>query len=125
MDDELLMAQDPDGGLGRCVPGPGMPDPAAALILDHMSVVVRDLERAVHLFKGAGVQHIAFETESLEQVEKLLDGLVVWEREPFVQPGLRVLTSKPDPVTGLVFEILERSPEEKVRLFREAEKRSL
>jgi hypothetical protein len=38
MDDELLMAQDPDGGLGRSVPGPGMPE--AALTLHHMAVVV-------------------------------------------------------------------------------------
>jgi hypothetical protein len=74
---------------------------------------------------GAGVQHIAFETESLEKVQKLLEGLVVWAGEPFVQPGLRVLTSKPDTVTGLVFEVLERRPEDRVRPFPETAVKAL
>ena len=74
---------------------------------------------------GAGVQHIGFETESLEEVQKLLEDLVVWEREPVAHPGLRVLTSKPDPVTGLVLEILERDPEEKVRQLSDAGTRRL
>ena len=168
MDDELLMARDPDGGMGCCLPEPGEEQGAkAGLKLDHVAVVVKDLERAVRLFSalgyveqrrlylqgvqnvvmtnssgasmvvqtpvsrlselvdyladhGAGVQHVGFETACLEQTQKLLDGLLAWEREPDVHPGLRVLTSKPDPATGLVFEIVERSPEEKVRLFREA-----
>ena len=173
LDDELLMARDPDGGLGQCLPVPGEPAPGKMdLKLDHIAVVVKDLDRAVRLFgalgyveerrlflqgvqnvvmtisggasivvqspvsrlselvdfladHGAGVQHVGFETASLEQTQKLLDGVLTWEREPDVHPGLRVLTSKPDSATGLVFEIVERSPEEKVRLFREAGKRRL
>ena len=86
MDDELLRAQDPDGGMGICLPLPDMPDPGepAALKLHHMAVVVKDVERAVRLFKALG----------------------------YVEEQTRVLWSKPDSATGLMFEILERRPEE-------------
>ena len=177
MDDELLMARDPDGGLGQCLTVPGEEAPGKTdLKLDHIAVVVKDLDRAVRLFgalgdvvkqrallqgdqhvvmtkknneyaqiivqspvsrhsglvtilaaHGSGVLHIGFETASLEQTQKLLEGLLAWDhvQEPVTPFGPRVLTSKPDPATGLVFEIVERNPEAKVRLFREAGKRSL
>ena len=172
MEDELLMARDPDGGSGRCLPVPDEP----ALQLDYISVVVKDLDRAIRLFgalgyvvkqrallqgnqnvvmakknnegeqiivqspvsrqselgafltaRGSGVMHIAFETASLEQTRKVLEGFLAWEpmEEPVLAFAPRVLTSKPDPATGLVFEIPERNPDANVRLFREAGKRSL
>ncbi len=57
-DDELLRfcrstARDPDGGDGCCLARPGAEEPGAvpALRLDHIAVVVQDLERAVRLFE--------------------------------------------------------------------------
>ncbi len=63
MDDDLLrfctfMARDPDGGEGCCPapPSAGEPEAVPALKLDHIAVVVADLERAVHLFTLLGYE---------------------------------------------------------------------
>ncbi len=88
----------------------------------NLSVMMKNGESSVALFvpvsrhsdlqafvkaRGAGMQHIAFETASLELAVELLRGVLEWEQEPFDFPEVRMLWSKPDPFTGLVIELFE------------------
>jgi methylmalonyl-CoA epimerase len=62
---------------------------------------------------GPGVQHVAFMVQGIEQVvEDLRDRGLPFDTGVIVAPGLKQAFSKRDPVSGMMFELIERTGEE-------------
>lgn len=77
---------------------------------------------------GPGVQHVAFEVEDIEGTHgNLIDNGLPFSTGVLTAPGLRQAFSKRDTVSGMMFELIERTGEEgfqdsnTTRLFEELE----
>ena len=78
---------------------------------------------------GPGVQHVAFEVEDIERTRlALAENGLEFSTNILVAPGLRQTFSKRDKVSGMMFELIERTGEEgfqdanTTRLFEELER---
>ena len=60
---------------------------------------------------GPGIHHVAYEVESVRQTMEQwkLEGVEFLSEEPLTCPGLVQVFSKPHPITGLIYELIERS----------------
>jgi methylmalonyl-CoA epimerase len=77
---------------------------------------------------GPGVQHVAFEVENIESTRRsLAENGLEFSTNILVAPGLRQTFSKRDQVSGMMYELIERTGEEgfqdanTTRLFEELE----
>jgi len=62
---------------------------------------------------GPGVQHVAFMVEGIEAVVKDLRSRgLPFDTDVITAPGLKQAFSKRDPVSGMMFELIERTGEE-------------
>ncbi len=62
---------------------------------------------------GPGVQHVAFQVEGIESVVEDLKQRGLGFDTPVIEsPGLKQAFSKRDPVSGMMFELIERTGEE-------------
>lgn len=62
---------------------------------------------------GPGVQHVAFRVEGIESVvSDLRERGLSFDTEILVSPGLKQAFSKRDPISGMMFELIERTGEE-------------
>jgi len=78
---------------------------------------------------GPGVQHVAFEVQDIENTQRALaENGMEFSTSILVAPGLRQTFSKRDKVSGMMFELIERTGEEgfqdanTTQLFEELEK---
>ncbi|XRD89858.1 VOC family protein [Dyella nitratireducens] len=78
---------------------------------------------------GPGVQHVAFEVEDIESTRRALaENGLEFSTDILAAPGLRQTFSKRDQVSGMMYELIERTGEEgfqdanTTRLFEELEK---
>jgi methylmalonyl-CoA/ethylmalonyl-CoA epimerase len=59
---------------------------------------------------GPGVQHVAFRVEGIEDVvADLKDRGFRFDTDVIVSPGLKQIFSQRDPVSGMMFELIERT----------------
>lgn len=59
---------------------------------------------------GPGVQHVAFRVESIEEVVgDLKDRGLKFDTDVIVSPGLKQAFSQRDPISGMMFELIERT----------------
>ncbi|HWI66386.1 MAG TPA: VOC family protein [Symbiobacteriaceae bacterium] len=62
---------------------------------------------------GPGVQHVAFMVEGIEQVvADLRDRGLPFDTDVIIGPGLKQAFSRRDPVSGMMFELIERTGNE-------------
>lgn len=62
---------------------------------------------------GPGVQHVAFEVQDIENTQRALaENGMEFSTSILVAPGLRQTFSKRDKVSGMMFELIERTGEE-------------
>lgn len=61
---------------------------------------------------GPGVQHVAFRVDGIEEVvEDLRDRGVLFDTEVITTAGLKQAFTKRDPISGMMFELIERTGE--------------
>lgn len=69
------------------------------------------VSRYVNVY-GAGVQHVAFEVEDIEKTQRsLAENGLEFSTSVLDAPGLRQTFSKRDKVSGMMFELIERTGE--------------
>lgn len=62
---------------------------------------------------GPGVQHVAFRVEGIEEVvDELRARGLPFDTDVLVAPGLKQAFSGRDPISGMMFELIERTGEE-------------
>jgi len=59
---------------------------------------------------GPGIHHIAYEVDSVQETMTnwMNDGIEFMSEEPLTCPGLVQVFTKPHPITGMIYELIER-----------------
>lgn len=92
--------------------GPGVSttkhDPPEIFVSDgSSSSIVSDWVKT----NGPGIHHLAYEVSSIEEkmIEWEKDGVTFTTSSPIECPGLRQIFTHPHPVTGIIYELIERT----------------